>query len=678
MDWDLVPTGDQPKAIERLMAGLNGGLAEQVLLGVTGSGKTFTMANVIARSGRPALVFAHNKTLAFQLFSEFRELFPDNAVEYFISYYDYYQPEAYVPSTDTYVEKVSAINEDIDKMRHRATRMLLERRDVIVVASVSCIYGLGSPKKYLEGVLRLAVGQDLSRDAFIRQLVQIQYTRNDVALERGRFRVRGNTVDLVPSYDRDQAIRIEFLGPRIDRLGVIDALTGERLRDADRLNVYPASHYVTSRDEIDNLIKEIGRDLATRLAELRGQGKVLEAQRLESRTLNDIDMIRELGYCQGIENYSRYLDGRQPGEPPHTLLDYFPSDYLLFIDESHVTVPQIGGMFRGDRARKRTLVDFGFRLPSALDNRPLNFDEFRARMGQTIYVSATPSAYELGQSHGEVTEQLIRPTGLVDPVIEVRPALGQMDDLFAEVLAAVKQGQRVLITTLTKRMAEDVTLHYKERGLKVRYLHSDIDSIERTELIRDLRRGTFDVLIGINLLREGLDIPEVALVAILDADKEGFLRSRTSLIQTVGRAARNAEGRVIFYADTMTDSMRACLEETSRRRNTQLAFNEAAGITPKTIMKKIPEKILKMYNLDYGDQLQEDLATELGDTAARKLLASPALIEKRINTLTKDMQRLAAKLEFESAAALRDEIRKLRDLLLNFSGTSDGTQGDPS
>jgi excinuclease ABC subunit B len=620
-------------------------------------------------------VFAHNKTLAFQLFSEFRELFPDNAVEYFISYYDYYQPEAYVPSTDTFVEKVSAINEDIDKMRHRATRMLLERRDVIVVASVSCIYGLGSPKKYLEGVIPLEVGQDLSRDAFIRQLVRVQYTRNDVSLERGRFRVRGNTVDLVPTYERDHAIRVEFLGPRVERLGIIEVLSGQKVKETKKASIYPASHYVTSKDEVDSLLAEIGRDLSLRLGELRSQGKMLEAQRLEMRTLNDLDMIRELGYCQGIENYSRYLDGRKAGEPPHTLLDYFPSDYLLFIDESHVTVPQIGGMFRGDRARKQTLVDFGFRLPSALDNRPLNFDEFRARMGQTVYVSATPADYELKRCNGETVEQVIRPTGLIDPAIEIRPAGGQMDNLFVEANLTVKRGHRVLITTLTKRMAEDITLHYKERGLRVKYLHSEIDSIERTEIIRDLRRGEFDVLVGINLLREGLDIPEVALVAILDADKEGFLRSRTSLIQTVGRAARNAEGRVIFYADVVTESMRKCIEETERRRNKQLAFNQEHGITPQTILKKIPEKIRQMYDLDYGDSIQAELEEKLGDAQTRKLLSNPGLIEKRITTLTRDMQRCASQLDFEAAAGLRDEIRKLRDLLLSFSGeeTNKGT-----
>lgn len=676
MDWDMEPMGDQPEAIAKLARGLEAGVAEQTLLGVTGSGKTFTMANIIARSGRPALVFAHNKTLAFQLFAEFRELFPNNAVEFFISYYDYYQPEAYVPSTDTYVEKVSAINEDIDKMRHRATRMLLERRDVIVVASVSCIYGLGSPKKYLDGLIRLEVGQSLARDSFIRALIQIQYTRNDVSLERGRFRVRGMTVDLVPSYEKDCAIRIEFMGPRIERLGIVDVLTGERQRDLTQAVIFPGSHYVTSRDEIEELVRNIGVDLNARLAEFRAAGKVLEAQRLEMRTLNDIDMIRELGYCQGIENYSRYLDGRKAGEPPHTLLDYFPRDYLLFIDESHVTVPQIGGMYRGDRARKQTLVDFGFRLPSALDNRPLNFEEFRARMGQTIYVSATPAKYEMEQSGGEVAEQVIRPTGLLDPEIEVRPAIGQMDDLFAESKLTIARGFRVLVTTLTKRMAEDVTLHYKERGLKVRYLHSEIDSLERTEIIRDLRRGEFDVLVGINLLREGLDIPEVALVGILDADKEGFLRSRTSLIQTVGRAARNAQGKVIFYAEVMTDSMRACMDETTRRRTKQLEFNDASGITPQTIVKKIPERVRQIYDLDYGDSLQSELEAQLGDETARKLLANPALIEKRIQTLKKDMQRAAAKLDFERAAELRDEVRKLENLLLSFS-SKDSNTGAP-
>ncbi len=665
-NWEIAPMGDQPAAIEKLLTGLQNGLSEQTLLGVTGSGKTFTMANLIAKSNRPALIFAHNKTLAAQLFAEFCDLFPDNAVEYFISYYDYYQPEAYVPSTDTFIDKVSAINEDIDKMRHRATRSLLERRDVIVIASVSCIYGLGSPKKYLEGLVAVEEGQRLGRDEFIRQLLQIQYTRNDVSLERGRFRVRGTTVDLVPAYEKDQAVRVEFLGNKVDRLCLIDAVSGEVIEILRKTLIYPGSHYVTSREEIDQLVGEISRDLKTQLDHFRAEGKLIEAQRLEMRTLNDLDMIRELGYCQGIENYSRYLDGRSAGDPPATLLDYFPEDYLLLIDESHVTVPQIGGMYRGDRMRKQTLVDFGFRLPSALDNRPLNFDEFRERMGQTIYVSATPGDFELKNSGGEVAEQVIRPTGLVDPHLEVRPAKGQMDDLFAEISSTVESGFRVLVTTLTKRMAEDVTHHYKERGLKVQHLHSEIDSLERTEILRDLRRGTFDVLVGINLLREGLDLPEVALVGILDADKEGFLRSQTSLIQTVGRAARNSKGRVILYGDTITDSMKGCLEETERRRQKQMAFNKEMGIVPQTINKKIPEKIRKIYNLDYGDTMQQELEEKIGDDETRALLASPAKIEKRIKKLQKEMQSLALKLEFEKAAALRDEANRLKDLLLSF------------
>lgn len=668
MDWETAPMGDQPAAINRLITGLESGVTEQTLLGVTGSGKTFTMANVIARSNRPALVFAHNKTLAAQLFHEFRELFPHNAIEYFISYYDYYQPEAYIPSTDTFIDKVSAINEDIDKMRHRATRSLLERRDVIVVASVSCIYGLGSPKKYLDGLVPVKVGQSRSRDSFIRDLIQIQYTRNDVALDRGRFRVRGNVVDLVPAYEKDVAVRIEFLGSRIDRICHIDALTGRVTEELQQTMIYPGSHYVTSRDEIDRLVAEIDADLKVRLDELHRAGKQIEAQRLEMRTLNDIDMIREIGYCQGIENYSRYLDGRKAGDPPHTLLDYFPDDYLLLIDESHVTVPQIGGMYRGDRMRKKNLVDFGFRLPSALDNRPLNFEEFCARMGQTIYVSATPGPWERERSGEEIAEQVIRPTGLVDPQITVKPAVGQMDDLLWEIKTAVKNGFRVLVITLTKRMAEDVTLYYKEKGVSIRYLHSEIDSLERTEILRDLRRGTFDVLIGINLLREGLDLPEVALVAILDADKEGFLRSRTSLIQTVGRAARNAHGRVIMYADTVTDSMKGCIEETERRRKKQLAFNAAEGIEPQTIVKKIPEKILKIYNLDYGDDTQKDLEEALADKSTARLLKNPTQIEKRIQKLTKEMQKLALALDFENAAAHRDEIRRLKNLLLHQNG----------
>lgn len=664
--WEIAPTGDQPEAIERLLAGLNAGVSEQTLLGVTGSGKTFTMANVIARANRPALVFAHNKTLAAQLFSEFQELFPNNAVEYFISYYDYYQPEAYVPSTDTFIDKVSAINEDIDKMRHRATRSLLERRDVIVVASVSCIYGLGSPKKYLDGALPIARDLELSRDALIRHLISIQYQRNDVSLERGRFRVRGNVIDVVPVYERDLAIRIEFFGRHVDRISMVDVLTGECREIMDRAVIYPGSHYVTSRDEVSDLVREIERDLQARLKELHSQDKRLEAQRLEMRTRNDLDMIREIGYCQGIENYSRYLDGRLPGEAPHTLLDYFPDDYLLFIDESHVTLPQIGGMSRGDRMRKQTLVDFGFRLPSALDNRPLNFDEFKSRMGQTIYVSATPGDYEIENSHGEVVEQVIRPTGLLDPIILVRPAKGQVDDLLLEIQEAVKQGYRVLMTTLTKRMAEDLTTYFKEQGIRIQYLHSEIDSLERTEILRDLRRGEFDVLAGINLLREGLDIPEVSLVAILDADKEGFLRSRRSLIQTVGRAARNAEGRVILYADTVTESMQACLDETARRRKKQEIYNLEMGITPQTIHKKIPEKIRKIYNLDYGDDYQKQLEEKLGVAEASELLQNPAKLEKRIQKIEKDMKKAAQKMEFEKAAQLRDEAGRLKDLLLNF------------
>jgi excinuclease ABC subunit B len=672
-DWELQPMGDQPAAIDRLLKGLTNGVTEQTLLGVTGSGKTFTMANVIAKANRPALVFAHNKTLAAQLFHEFRELFPQNAVEYFISYYDYYQPEAYIPSTDTFIDKVSAINEDIDKMRHRATRSLLERRDVIVVASVSCIYGLGSPKKYLDGLVPIEVGQVRSRDSFIRELIHIQYTRNDVALDRGRFRVRGNVVDLVPAYEKDVAVRIEFLGSRIDRISHIDALTGKQIEILDQTMIYPGSHYVTSREEIDTLVRDINRDLTARLDEFQRAGRLIEAQRLEMRTLNDIDMIREIGYCQGIENYSRYLDGRDPGDPPHTLLDYFPNDYLLFIDESHVTVPQIGGMYRGDRMRKQTLVDFGFRLPSALDNRPLNFEEFCERMGQTIYVSATPGAWERERCGSEIAEQVIRPTGLVDPEIIVKPATGQMDDLLTEISSAVAAGARVLVTTLTKRMAEDVTLYYKDRGISIRYLHSEIDSLQRTEILRDLRRGVFDVLIGINLLREGLDLPEVALVAILDADKEGFLRSRTSLIQTVGRAARNANGRVIMYADKITDSMRGCIEETERRRSKQIAFNKSQGIQPQTIVKKVPEKILKIYNLDSPQETLQTIEEALADKALAKLLKNPAQIEKRIQALTKDMQKLAQALDFESAAARRDEIRRLKNLLLAQAGEEPDT-----
>jgi excinuclease ABC subunit B len=664
--WGYDPQGDQPAAIQRLVDGLNAGVSEQILLGVTGSGKTFTMANVIARTGRPALIMAHNKTLAAQLFQEMKELFPNNAVEYFISYYDYYQPEAYVPSTDTFIDKVSSINSDIDKMRHSATRTLLERRDVIIVSSVSCIYGLGNPEAYLKATALLEKGNRMARDELLRKLIEIQYTRNDMSLERGKFRVRGDVVEIVPSHEKDRAIRIQFLGQKIERICLIDALRGEVIEDTKRIAIYPSSHHVADRERMDDILAEIHGDLVLRLEELRRDNKLVEAQRLEQRVLHDLDMFREVGYCQGVENYSRYMDGRPPGAPPATLLDYFPKDYLLFLDESHVTLPQIGGMYRGDRARKETLVNFGFRLPAALDNRPLNFEEFLARMGQSIYVSATPGPYELGRCKNEVVEQIIRPTGLIDPQIEVRPATHQIDDLLAEIRHTTARKARVLVTTLTKKMAEEITVYLADVGIKIKYLHSDIDSIERVEILRDLRMGVFEVLVGINLLREGLDLPEVELVAILDADKEGFLRSRTSLIQTVGRAARNSNGRVIMYGDKTTDSMRATIEETNRRRAIQETYNRENGITPQTILKKIPEQLLKIYNLDFGDENEERIVSLLASIGDEKLLKNPVKVEKEIARLQKEMQKASAKWEFEQAASLRDKINLLKEHLQNL------------
>ncbi len=664
--WPIQPTGDQPQAIQQLSAGVAAGVRDQVLLGVTGSGKTFTIANVIAEAQRPALVIAHNKTLAAQLFQEFKELFPNNAVEYFISYYDYYQPEAYVPSTDTFIDKESTINEDIDKMRHSATRALLERRDVIVVASVSCIYGLGSPKAYLENMVVAEQGMEIGRDEFLRQLIAMQYSRNDLSLERGKFRVRGDVVEIVPSHERDRAIRIQFFGKQIEKITLTDALKGTTLETVRRIAIYPGTHYVTSKGDIDRIVASIARDLDLAVQDFTSQNQLVEAQRISQRTMHDIDMLREVGYCQGIENYSRYLDGRAPGEPPSTLIDFFPKDFLLIIDESHVTVPQIGGMFRGDRARKETLVKYGFRLPAALDNRPLNFEEFRKRTNATIFVSATPAKFELDSANTHIVEQVLRPTGLVDPAIEVRPAKNQVDDLLGEVRKTAERGGRTLVTTLTKRMAEQLTEYYKDLGIKIRYLHSDIESIERVEILRELRRGSFDVLIGINLLREGLDLPEVQLVAILDADKEGFLRSRSSLIQTVGRAARNAEGRVILYADTTTDSMRACLDETERRRNKQIAHNTANGITPQTIVKKIPDRIKDLYNLDFADDYFEKLASsaeKARDIAHGKL--KPEKIKKEIEKLNAKMRKAAQKLEFEEAAELRDEMSRLKEILMD-------------
>lgn len=665
--WEMEPSGDQPRAIGELLRGLSEGMSEQVLLGVTGSGKTFTIANVIAQSGRPALIIAPNKTLAAQLFQEFKTLFPNNAVEYFISYYDFYQPEAYVPSTDTFIDKTATINDDIDKMRHSATRALFERRDVVIVSSVSCIYGLGTPEEYLNSRLVLEEGMSFARDDFIRQLIHINYTRNDISLERGKFRVRGDLVELVPVYEKERAIRIQFWGNQIEKISYIDALRGHVLSSVDSLSVYPATHYVMDKEKIDEITQQMGVDLYKEIAVFKEQKKFVEAQRLEQRTLHDIEMMREIGYCQGVENYSRYLDGRNPGEPSATLMDYFPKDYLLIIDESHVTLPQIGGMYRGDRARKEILVQYGFRLASALDNRPLNFDEFKARMGQTIYVSATPGNYELAQTNGVCVEQLIRPTGLLDPQIEIQPATGQIDHLLLEIQKNVAQKGRVLVTTLTKKMSQDLTSYFSDFQIKVRYLHSEIQSIERVEILRDLRLGTFDVLIGINLLREGLDLPEVSLVAILDADKEGFLRSRSSLIQTVGRAARNAQGRVILYADKVTQSIQACLDETDRRRSVQVAYNEAHGITPQTISKKIPEHLKKLYHLDFADDFQEKLFEIVSQTSEVDLLKNPKKLEKYIQKMTKDMLRAAQKMEFEQAAELRDKIKILKEHQLLLS-----------
>ena len=665
-NWQYQPQGDQPAAIHSLIEGLNQGMAEQVLLGVTGSGKTFTMANIIARTNRPALIMAHNKTLAAQLFQEMKELFPENSVEYFISYYDYYQPEAYVPATDTFIDKESSINSDIDKMRHSATRSLFERRDVIIVSSVSCIYGLGSPELYYKAKLTLEVGQKISRDEYLLKLIEMQYTRNDVSLERGKFRVRGDIVEIVPSHEKEKAIRVQFWGRKIERICITDVLRGRVLEELPQVSIYPGTHHVTDKERMDEITAEIFADLQSQLEIFRSQNKLVEAQRLEQRVMHDLDMFRELGYCQGVENYSRYMDGRKPGAPPATLIDYFPKDFLMFLDESHVTLPQIGGMYRGDRARKETLVNYGFRLPSALDNRPLNFEEFRTRMGQTIYVSATPGSYEVEQAGGAVVEQIIRPTGLLDPIIEIVPATHQVDHLLEEIRSCIAQKGRVLVTTLTKKMSEELTQYFDELGIKVKYLHSDIDSIERVEILRDLRLGIFDVLIGINLLREGLDLPEVSLVAVLDADKEGFLRSRTSLIQTVGRAARNEKGRVILYADKLTNSINQTIAETDRRRAIQMQYNKDHDINPQSIVKKIPERLLKIYNLDYGDESTERMLTLLDTIGDEKLLRTPAKVEKEVARLKKEMQKASQKLDFELAAELRDKVKLLSEHLQNL------------
>ncbi len=652
------PTGDQPEAIDALVTGLKQGIQDQVLLGVTGSGKTFTMANVIARAERPALVIAPNKTLAAQLYTEFSALFPDNAVEYFVSYYDYYQPEAYVPASDTYIAKDSAINDNIDKLRHSATHALLTRRDVIIVASVSCIYGLGSPKYYASLVIPVEKGQAISMEKLMQNLVEVQYERNDYDFHRGTFRVRGDAIEIIPPYRHEQALRIDFFGDEIESMRVIDPLTGDTLDTVEKTVIYPASHYVSAKDNLVRTCRDIRNELQVRLQELHAQNKLVEEQRLEQRTQLDLEMLEELGYCTGIENYTRHLDGRQEGEPPACLLDYFPEDYVLFIDESHITVPQLGGMFKGDRARKQTLVDYGFRLPSALDNRPLRFDEFTARHGQAIYVSATPGKYELDQAQGLVAEQIIRPTGLLDPKVEVRPVKGQMENLLGECRKRIAQGERVLVTTLTKRMAEDLTDYCLSMDVKARYLHSDIDTLERMQIIRALRTGEFDVLIGINLLREGLDIPEVSLVCILDADKEGFLRSTGALIQTFGRAARNAKGQVILYADTVTASMSQAIEETARRREKQTAYNEKHGIVPHSTTRTLDSPLDAIFAGDNQDKGKK------GRKKAKQQEAEPVTAEETavlIKKLEKDMREHARNLEFEKAAELRDRIQALRD-----------------
>jgi len=685
------PRGDQPQAIAELVEGVERGDRHQVLLGVTGSGKTFTVANVIAQTGRPALVLAPNKTLAAQLYGEFKELFPDNAVEYFVSYYDYYQPEAYLPTTDTFIEKDSSINDEIDKMRHSATRSLLTRRDVIIVASVSCIYGIGSPEAYASLHIFFHQGEEYGRDTLLRKLVEIQYERNDMDFHRGTFRVRGDVVEVFPAYDSDKALRIEFFGDEVEAISEIDPLRGAVLQKLTKCAIYPASHYVSTRETLERAVEQIRTDLGERIRHFRERNMLLEAQRIEQRTFFDIEMMEEMGFCQGIENYSRYFDGRREGEPPYTLIDYFPEDFVLFVDESHITIPQVGGMYRGDRSRKETLVQYGFRLPAALDNRPLNFQEFERRIRQAVYVSATPADFEMERSGGVFVEQVIRPTGLVDPKIEVRPAtagrqiplnpplakgdftpppfekggaegisVGQVDDLLHEVRETVARGERVLVTTLTKRMAEELTNYYQELGVKVRYLHSDIVTIERMQILRDLRLGEFDVLVGINLLREGLDLPEVSLVAILDADKEGFLRSTRSLIQTCGRAARNVGGRVLMYADTVTRSMQACIDETERRRAKQLAYNEEFGITPETVRKGMRTILESIEEKDYYTPAGgADMAAETAEE-----YVAPREIPKLVKKLRKEMLAAAKALDFESAAKLRDRIKRLEEMEL--------------
>ena len=689
---DYIPRGDQPTAIAELTAGIERGDQHQVLLGVTGSGKTFTVANVIAATGRPALVLAPNKTLAAQLHGELKELFPDNAVEFFVSYYDYYQPEAYIPSSDTFIEKDSAINDEIDKMRHSATRSLLTRNDVIIVASVSCIYGIGSPEAYASLHIFFHQGEEYGRDTLLQKLVAIQYERNDMDFHRGTFRVRGDVIEIFPAYDSDKALRIEFFGDEVEAISEIDPLRGVVLQRLTKCAIYPASHYVSTRENLERAVELIRVDLGERIRHFRAENMPLEAQRIEQRTFFDMEMMEEMGFCQGIENYSRYFDGRAEGEPPYTLIDYFPDDFVLFVDESHISIPQVGGMYRSDRSRKETLVNYGFRLPAALDNRPLNFREFEARIRRAVYVSATPSDYELEKSGGVFVEQVIRPTGLVDPVIEVRPAtagksntfpphplegrdpetycnasppggagkisVGQVDDLLHEVRETVARGERVLVTTLTKRMAEELTNYYLELGVRVRYLHSDIVTIERMRILRDLRMGEFDVLVGINLLREGLDLPEVSLVAILDADKEGFLRSTRSLIQTCGRAARNVNGRVLMYGDIITRSMRACIDETQRRREKQLAWNLENNITPETIKKSMGSILGSIEEKDYYTP-----PASVAETPEEYSVA-PKQIPKLVKKLRGEMLAAAKQLDFEKAAQLRDRVKKLEEMEL--------------
>ncbi|MFC4651396.1 excinuclease ABC subunit UvrB [Lactococcus nasutitermitis] len=650
--FDLVskysPSGDQPQAIEELVENIENGEKAQILMGATGTGKTYTMSQVIARTGKPTLVMAHNKTLAGQLYSEFKEFFPNNAVEYFVSYYDYYQPEAYVPSSDTYIEKDSSVNDEIDKLRHSATSSLLERNDVIVVASVSCIYGLGSPKEYQDSVVSLRPGQEFSRDKLLNDLVSIQFERNDIDFQRGRFRVRGDVVEVFPASRDEHAFRVEFFGDEIERIREIEVLTGQIISDVDHLAIFPATHFITNDDRMEESIAKIEAELEVQLKNFRDEGKLLEAQRLEQRTNYDIEMLREMGYCSGVENYSRHMDGRSEGEPPYTLLDFFPDDFLIMIDESHMTMGQVKGMYNGDKARKDMLVNYGFRLPSALDNRPLRREEFESHVHQIVYVSATPGDYEKEQTD-TVVEQIIRPTGLLDPIIEVRPMMGQIDDLLGEINARAERNERVFVTTLTKKMAEDLAAYFKEMGVKVKYMHSDIKTLERTEIIRDLRLGVFDVLIGINLLREGIDVPEVSLVAILDADKEGFLRNERGLIQTIGRAARNENGRVIMYGDVMTQSMQRAIDETARRREIQIAYNKEHDIIPKTIVKEIRDLISITKKSETGE-VEEIDASAMTKKERKKLVAK----------LEKEMQEAAASLDFEGAAQLRDMVLEIR------------------